>query len=387
MPARIDSTKPNLLYLSPTIPAPTGHGSAIRADIMLEVLARRYNIFLFVYHLYKERLHQPDAARLSERCADVVILPRATAPHSVLAALLAFTTRTDTFDVVHVFRLCMARLIGDFLRTRDRPRPKMVLDLDDHESKARLRLAALLERAGDMEAASAMRGTAHTAALLEGRVLPEYDLVCVSNPDDVEELAERHKNTTIRLVPNAVRVPPSTPANRSRVLPTLLFVGTMHYYPNEDGVVFFCSEALPLLRERFGRPFRVMIVGTRPSERVLALRQHSEVVVTGEVPDVEEYYRAADVVIVPIRAGGGTRIKILEACAHRKPIVSTPLGAEGLGVTHGRELLIAETATELAACCEMLLTDPRRAECLATAGYEWVRSQHTPLRVARALGI
>src|SRR5262249_38828129 len=135
------------------------------------------------------------------------------------------------------------------------------------------------------------------------------------------------------VIPNAVRIPPSTSATRRGGPFTLLFVGTLGYYPNEDAAIFFCSEILPRLGASASRPVRLLIVGSNPSLRVRALAQDGKVAITGPLPDLSRCYAAADAVVVPLRAGGGTRIKVLEAFGHRRPVVSTTVGAQGIEVT------------------------------------------------------
>ena len=104
-------------------------------------------------------------------------------------------------------------------------------------------------------------------------------------------------------------------------------------------------------------PARALIVGNHPPDSVLALGTRRGITVTGAVDSVTPYYRQATVAVVPLRAGGGTRIKILEAAAHRVPVVSTPIGAEGLDVTDGHELLLAHTPEQMAHQCVRLWQD------------------------------
>lgn len=104
-----------------------------------------------------------------------------------------------------------------------------------------------------------------------------------------------------------------------------------------------------------------------------ALAGEPEVTVTGPVADVTPWYESAHAVIVPVRAGGGTRIKILEALAHRRPVVSTTVGAEGLGATPGRHLLVADSPVDFAAECDRLMRDRTLRHALAGQGAEFVR--------------
>jgi glycosyltransferase involved in cell wall biosynthesis len=121
----------------------------------------------------------------------------------------------------------------------------------------------------------------------------------------------------------------------------IVFVGTMDYYPNVEAATSFANRIWPRVREQFHQ-MRLMIVGANPTPAVSALSAIPGITVTGTVPDVRPYYREALAAIVPLRTGGGTRLKILEAMAAGVPVVSTVLGAEGLAVTPCRDILIAD---------------------------------------------
>ncbi len=137
--------------------------------------------------------------------------------------------------------------------------------------------------------------------------------------------------------------------------PTVLFQGTMRYPPNVDGACWLATEIAPLIHAEHPE-VEVRLVGLTNSA-VEDLHRPPEVVVAGQVGDIGSELGRADVVIVPVRFGSGTRLKILEAFAHRIPVVSTRLGAEGLGVSDGQHLLVAESAQAMAEAVTRLLTD------------------------------
>jgi polysaccharide biosynthesis protein PslH len=144
----------------------------------------------------------------------------------------------------------------------------------------------------------------------------------------------------VRVAPNAVRLPEREPTTTAAERPfTFLFVGTFGYYPNDDAAGFFCREVLPLLRETAPGPFRVNVIGRGGGREVQSLGSLPEVTVIGEVPDMANYYRASDAVIVPVRSGGGTRIKVLEAFSFERPVVATTIGIEGIDAGDGAQLL------------------------------------------------
>lgn len=152
----------------------------------------------------------------------------------------------------------------------------------------------------------------------------------------------------------------------------LVFVGSMDWYPNEDGVLWFLQEVYPRIRAQFpGVTFT--IVGRNPTARVRkAVAGDNSVELTGRVDDVRPYAAGAEVVLVPLRVGGGTRIKIPEAMAMAKPIVSTTLGAEGLELRSGREILLADEPEAFTLAVLKLLNDPALRAALGSNARESV---------------
>lgn len=171
----------------------------------------------------------------------------------------------------------------------------------------------------------------------------------------------------------------------------VVFLGSMDWEPNIDGVEYFCREVWPrVLAEVPAARFRV--VGRDPHPRVRRLASAS-VEVTGTVPSVVEHLRAADVVVVPLRVGGGTRLKIFEAMAAGKAVVSTTVGAEGLDVSHGEDILLEDTAEGFAGAVVSLLRDAERrarvgrAAAALAARYDWsVIARRFEEVLARAAG-
>ena len=127
-------------------------------------------------------------------------------------------------------------------------------------------------------------------------------------------------------------------------------------------------------------------MGAHPQAAVRLLAVQDNVSVTGTVTDVTRCYESAHAVIVPVRAGGGTRIKVLEAFAHQRPVVSTSAGAEGLEVTAGRHLLIADSRSDFAACCGRLMRDPALGRQLAGQAAAYVRMR-VPDRLRESLAV
>jgi glycosyltransferase involved in cell wall biosynthesis len=177
--------------------------------------------------------------------------------------------------------------------------------------------------------------------------------------------------------------------------PVVSFIGFLPYLPNFDAAQYLVQAIAPIVRARLPE-VRLRLVGYA-DQRVHRLADPPRVVVTGAVQDLAPELQRADLIAAPIRFGGGTRIKILEAFAHRIPVVATPQGAEGLEVTDGREILIRESPESFADACVRLLTDERLRRSIADAAhalfvekYRWDRIHEQiaalGLRVATAPG-
>lgn len=157
--------------------------------------------------------------------------------------------------------------------------------------------------------------------------------------------------------------------------PEIVFVGSMDWLPNQDAVAYFVAEILPRIRRVV--PATFTIVGRNPPDAVREYAKSLNIRVTGTVPDVRPFVARAQVVVVPLRIGGGTRIKIFEAMAMNKAIVSTSVGAEGLPVTDHHDILLADSPSDFAARVIELLQEPEARRCIAAAGRRLVSSRFT----------
>jgi len=222
-------------------------------------------------------------------------------------------------------------------------------------------------------------GTRSVRLIREHRqtILAAVRAAVVCSEQDRQRLQAAH----VRVIPNGYAYP-VRPVGRPEVQPTPVIVipGSLTYGPNIDAAHYFIVRILPLLRRRLPA-VRVRLVG-QADRTVQRLHRPPAVTVTGVVPDITAELAGADLIAVPIRFGGGTRIKVLEAFAHRIPLVSTPAGVEGIEAAGGRELLIADTPADFAAACFTLLTDLELRRALVEAGhalylerYRWDRIQ------------
>lgn len=165
----------------------------------------------------------------------------------------------------------------------------------------------------------------------------------------------------------------------------IAFLGSMDWLPNVDAVQWWVNDIWPRVKQQCPEA-SFSIIGRNPPPSVTALAQHdASVHVTGTVPDVRPHLAQAAVLVVPLRAGGGTRIKIYEAMAAGLPVISTRIGAEGLPLQDGQTVLLADTPEEFAAAVAELLRKPERRAQLAAAGQAWVRQNASWARAAETL--
>jgi glycosyltransferase involved in cell wall biosynthesis len=304
-------------------------------------------------------------------------------------------------DAVHVMRLYLAPLADGFLRLPPSARPKCVLDLDDDEMQARERLARLAAASGETEIASFEAAEAKKYGVAAKRYFTVFDRVAVCAAHDAVRLGAQFPETTFMAVPNGF-VPSLASAVRrlQREGPLrLLLVGTFGCYANRDAAFFLAHNVVPALCRLTTRQIQVDLVGSggakalgelsTPARKLLRVPGTSAlnpiIKVHDYVEDLCPHYSRADVAVVPLRAGGGTRIKILEAFAHGVPVVSTRMGAEGIRVADEEHLLLADDAVEFARACLRLKEGPELACGLAARASALLHEQYTPAQIADAV--
>lgn len=225
---------------------------------------------------------------------------------------------------------------------------------------------------------------------LEWRKMRRYELqacrrtaftVAVSDQDR-DQLAGGSGCERIRSIATGVDLDYFHPGEPTAEVPgRIVFSGSMDWQPNEDAMLFFIDAILPRIRAS-DPGVSVTVVGRNPSERLRAAAQQANVTVTGTVDDVRPHVHAASVYIVPLRIGGGTRLKIYEALAMGKAVVSTHIGAEGLPLEEGVQILRADEPDDFARSVLALLQDPSRRRALGDAGRALMEARFSWSRVA-----
>ena len=196
----------------------------------------------------------------------------------------------------------------------------------------------------------------------------------VSGPMDARSLADRHPGLSFCVLENGVEIPRVAPRRDDGQ--TLLFVGSLGYAPNQDGVLWFSREVLPRLRGGEARGCRLWIVGSDPTKEVAALDRRPGVSVLGRVEHLSPLYQRATLSLAPLRSGGGTRIKLLEAAAHGVASVSTTVASRGLPWRPGAAGWRADSTRDFARACLEAMADPDEREARGARARVWSRKHH-----------
>ncbi|MBK8313131.1 MAG: glycosyltransferase [Acidobacteria bacterium] len=210
----------------------------------------------------------------------------------------------------------------------------------------------------------------------EREAVGRFDHVIAVSEYDQQMMSQMNDMVSMSVVPTGVDLDQYRGVDsHSATEPVIMFLGSMDWEANVDGMSYFCRDIWPIVKKSVPDA-RLRIVGRNPDSRIRQLAS-ADIEVTGRVPSVIEYLQQAAVFIVPLRIGGGTRLKIYEAMAMRKAVVSTTVGAEGLDVEHGRDILLADDPQTFADSVIDLLTDhPKRmqieeAAAAQAAKYDW----------------
>lgn len=391
----------HLLFLTPQLPYPPRQGTTIRNYNLIRHLAQRHTVDLLTFLAPGEQvsadsaLHQlcrriataPQPARslarrgrdtLTSRWPDMALRLEDAQMHALVRQWLAETR----YDVVQVEGIEMAqygerrgrgareqgagsRATCNTQHVTRNPPPLFVFD--DHNCEYLLQKRNALT---DLRQPRRWLAAAYSLVQwqklrwYEARICRQANITLAVSEVDRAALAALALGQTLAVIPNGINAEEyeqATEVATTRTAPpyNLVFTGKMDYRPNIDAVLWFGRQVLPLIQAREPE-VRFQIVGMNPDARLDELRANPAVEITGAVADPRPYLYGATVYVIPMRVGGGTRFKALEAMASGKAIVSTSLGVEGIDVQHERELLLADTPLAFAADVLSLIWDQQR---------------------------
>ncbi|MBA2393693.1 MAG: glycosyltransferase [Ktedonobacteraceae bacterium] len=375
----------NLLMVSPHLPNPSW-GAGTRSYYLLKALAETYNVSLLsltdeqtsaslAQEVHLKRLRQVplrvSLRRKRTQQLTSVIRNRSyladTYYHKDVQQAINDMIAQDTYDAVIFESVFMAGYCV--------PEGVMVI-IDQHNIEHEL-----LQRTYEQEQAWSRKWFNGW----EARKLKPIELARCRNAQGVLVTSEREYFLLKQLVPQcrAAVVPNGVDTHifdktdgQQEIAGRIIFTGTMNYYPNIQAVLFFARECWPRIQAQVPEA-TWQIVGKSPPPEVVQLAQIPGVTVTGAVPDVKPYLATAAVAIAPLLIGSGTRLKILEALAMHKAVVSTSVGCEGLVVETGKHLSVADQAEPFAQAVIDLLHHPEKRVSLGNAGRALVEAEYS----------
>jgi len=367
---------------------PPDMGGKIRSYQILRQLARRHEVTLFTFYAtHPDDQHLQGNSIFNKLVAVPLPLPqRRSLGEYVRAARVMATGRPVTVDkfIYPEVRRRYAELLAaspfdaivcDFIvpapLMRWKTPPPTILFTHNVE-------AQIWERHAKIASNPAMKAV----CALEARALARTERRYVELADHVLTVSENDRGFFLRyvsperitMIPTGVDTEYFMPATDAQQPGTTIFTGSMDWMPNEDAVAYYAEKILPLIRREI-REVEFWAVGRRPTRRTQALASET-ITVTGAVDDIRPYLAKAAVCVVPLRSGSGTRIKIFEAMAMGKAVVSTTLGAEGLPVRHGENIILADEPADFAHCVIELLRDPDRRAQLGDAARRLVEESY-----------
>jgi glycosyltransferase involved in cell wall biosynthesis len=383
-----------ILLLTPQLPYPPYQGTAMRNYGLLKGLARRHQVHLLSFLAPTDRV--PDAEPLREllegfdtvaqpsrsslqRLQSLLTSPLPDMAHrlasSDLRAVLARLLDAHRFEVVQFEGIEMIPYL-DMLLQRRPVRAHPLLVFDDHNAEY-----VLQQRVFEADVRLPRRWPWAAYSFVQWQRLKRYEagacrqvdvVLAVSEPDR-RALARNAPEVEIDVVPNGVDLEAYASFQApDGFLPrhSLVFTGKMDFRPNVDAVLWFADRVFPLIHAAVP-DVHFYVVGQRPHARLDRLRGRPGITVTGWVPETRPYIVSADVYVIPLRSGGGTRLKVLEAMAMRRPIVSTTMGCDGFPVTSGHEVLMADEPQAFAERVLSLLAEPEQGILLAQSAYRF----------------
>lgn len=380
-----------ILFLAPRFPLPADTGGKIRTFNILKQLAKGAELHLVCFSFDKEDKELcPELENIGIKITLVPVsdpgiitkimqalfdpLPVSIAKYGQknMEDALASLNKSDHFDVVHVDHLHMAHYLKCFNGT-----PSII---DEHNVEYKI-----LERCAHVEKSLikkiVFKDQARKMKVFEAQRVKDFSAYLAVSEDDKNLLDGLGTDPSSgHVVPNGVdteffKAPES---QRSRVPEeeAVVFTGSMDWFPNDDAAIYFCKDILPHIWKVHSN-VKFYIVGKGPSSRLKALaRSDRRIVLTGRVDDVRVFVARSKVFVVPLRIGGGTRLKILEAMSMEKAIVSTSIGAEGIHYTQDTDIVLADRPETFAQKVVSLINDSKQCELLGTAGRKLVLEQY-----------
>jgi polysaccharide biosynthesis protein PslH len=403
-------TTMRVLWVSHVIPYPPKSGVHLRSYNLLRGVAARHDVdlisfiqepWLDVFYSSRQAGLEECASELGKLCRSVQFLPidnlkrwngkLRTAVEGLICptsytirwlqspqahAAFAEAARRAPYSLVHFDTICLAPFRAHFSQTP--------ASLGHHNIESHM-----LSRRSGNERSFAKRmyflQEGERVRRYESRVAGDFDLHITCSELDSARLRSVAPSVRPSVVPNGVDTEYFRPTPSKSTVPSLIFVGSLNWYPNVDAVLFLLREVWPMAKER--RPdLRFDIVGSAPPPSVVSLAAgFKDVQVHGFVNDVRPLMDAATVYVCPIRDGGGMKLKVLDACAMEKCVIAHPVACEGINVSPGVNVQLAESAESFVDAIDRLMDDPPARQAMGNAARSLVVEQYSFSQIGRQL--
>ncbi len=381
-------SKPHILTITPYLPYPPSSGGRSRTYNLIKHLQDTYDIALICFGRPEEQAF--DLAPLRAMCS-VQVVDRDPSPGTLKAALLSLTsTKPVTLRLYHT--PAMERAIADYLARHAvdlvhvesfymLPNLPQGLDIPVLLSEPAVEYVAWGRHAQVAQPWYTRPGIKLEALKMrtwEPRIWAQATAIGAMSAIDAQIIRRDLPDATIVMAPNGVDIDYFTiDETVERDNRTGIFMGDYKYFPNTDAMLYFIEDIMPLVRRQRG-DFQIMLLGKDAPRELWS--HHNDptqaVTVAGFVDDTRPYLQSSALFVCPLRSGSGTRFKLLEALACGMPVVSTPVGAEGLDAVDGEHMLIRDTPQGFADAIVQVLNNPRDADAMARRGREWVVKRH-----------
>ena len=387
-----------VLLLTQVLPYPPDSGPKVKTYYVLKYLAQHHAVTLVSF--VRENDKPEHIRHLETLCEKVIPVPITRSKVRDLAFLgqsllsgqpwmmlrderpemrqaLADLAAGEPFDVVHADQTNMGQYTLPFTHSRK------VLDLHNALWMLYKRLAETTPAANPMK--YILERDWRLLKRYEGELCRQFDAVTVVTDEDKSLLIEAGAQPDMTVIPIAIDTDEQKLINRRPSGPHIIHIGTMYWQPNINGITWFLDEVYPLVKREVP-DVRCTLIGARPPEHIVQ-RGHDDrtLNVTGYVEDTLPFQEDASMMVVPLHAGGGMRVKILNALAQGIPMVSTTVGCEGIRVQDGHDILVADTPQDFARGVIRLLTDYELNTRLTRQGRETAESFYDYRQACRPL--
>lgn len=383
----------NLLFVANRFPYPPHRGDKLKIYNLARQLSKKHNLYLLTFIQDKKDYKYVHELEKYFKKVEVIYLPFLRSAFNCMTGVFSSLPfqlnyfRSDKFekllnefisdhdiDAIHTQHLRMSQYTSEIKNI------PTILDLPDAYSlywkrRSKLCCSSFQKKLEMLE---------HKKILEYERVIKKFDMTLVCSNEDKEILENDNDYDSINILPNGIDTSTfKSERHDYSINDRIIFTGNMDYFPNSDAVVYFSNEIFPEVLKKFP-DVKFYIVGQKPPSKVLNL-QSENIIVTGFVDSIADEYKSSSIAVSPVRVGAGTLNKVLEPMAMGLPVVSSPIGFEGIGAVHGEEILLATNKDEFVDSIVNLLSNQNYRQYIGENGKNLVTQKFSWEKVSDKL--